>query len=177
MLRKIQEDLRNNPEIQISINIDAQDWNNDGIKQTLENLNQQGISQRITLEILETVRLNREEDVLKIQELRASNFILAVDDYGTGESHAYRIAQVKPEVLKIDGIIVTMLQDTKTKKDGINLIEEAVSTAKRFNAETYAEYVKSKEILEILKKCGVNYFQGEYFGMAEPLSKFASPNM
>lgn len=85
--------------------------------------------------------------------------MLAIDDYGTGESNSVRVAKVKPEFLKIDKEIVLMLTNKKTREDGIKLIEEAVSIAQKFDSNTVAEFVMNEETFEILKQCGVNYFQ------------------
>lgn len=170
MLRKIEKDLRLDPEMQVTINMNAQDWNNSEVGQKLRNMSFNGISNRIELEILETVRLNRSDDLQKLQDFKKGGFNLAVDDYGTGHSHAVRIAKIKPRYLKIDREIVDMLSDENplVREDGRKLIQEAVNTAHAFGVHVVAEFVINAEVCRILKSCGVEFFQGEYFGMAKP---------
>lgn len=133
-----------------SVNINAQGWNNKGVMGILHRLSNKGLASRITLEILETVHLNYDEDKEVVKHLRGLGFILAVDDYGTGQSQAYRVAQIKPDSLKIDGNIVRMLREKETKIDGIKLVQEAVSTARAFNATTTAEFVETEDVLNLL---------------------------
>jgi EAL domain-containing protein (putative c-di-GMP-specific phosphodiesterase class I) len=44
------------------------------------------------------------------------------------------------------------------------MVETIVGLAKKLNVETIAEFVSSKEILNVIKKLNVDYAQGFYTG-------------
>ena len=48
------------------------------------------------------------------------------------------------------------------------MVQTIIDLAKRLGVETIAEFVASKEILDTVKKLGVDYAQGYYLG--KPLS-------
>ncbi len=54
------------------------------------------------------------------------------------------------------------------------MVETIVELAHRLEIETIAEYVSSKEILDIIKEIGIDYAQGFYIGKPEPIENLLS---
>lgn len=109
----------------VSVNMDAQSWNNSEVMKIFEDLSKKGFAKRITIEILETVHLTRGSDE-KLAQLRRLGFDSAVDDYGTGQSGPERLLDAKSKFLKIDMKTVARLENEDTRKEGLILIRSAV---------------------------------------------------
>ncbi len=93
---------------------------------------------------------------------------IAIDDFGAGYSNFERLLDYQPDLLKIDG---SLIRDIETNSYSKSVVKTIVAFAKEQNIETIAEYVENGNIYKILKKMGVDYSQGYYFGKPEPLSK------
>lgn len=154
MLPQIIDYLRANPEIHISINIHEQDWNNDEVMRELELLhtNNEIDTNRITLEILETVPFDRKEDVEKIRKFQSLGFKISVDDYGERESNMGKVIQIKPNNIKIDRNVIVKLSEGEYKSDAIAAIRSVVSHAKEISATVTAEYIETKEVFHVLQE-------------------------
>ena len=126
-------------------------------------LNKYKIADRIVFEIVE------DEDVRNVQ--RVSTFIervkkmgakIAIDDFGSGYSNFSYIQKIKPDYIKLDGSII---KDIDVNKDSFVIARAIVAFARDLGIKTIAEYVHSKEILQICKDIGVDEFQGYYIGV------------
>jgi len=115
----------------------------------------------LTLEILETEKILDYEKINKrILYFKNLGIDLAIDDFGSGYSNYKHILELNVDFLKIDGSLIrNILED----KNSFYVVESIVSFAKKMNIKTVAEFVENEEIFNILKKIGVDYFQGYYF--------------
>jgi len=96
MIEQIIEDMKQDPDLEVSINIHEQDWNDEGIMAWFRLIHEtMGVeTKRITVEILENVPLDKWDyldannkkidgkDKKQIQELRKLGYKIAIDDYG-----------------------------------------------------------------------------------------------
>ena len=82
ILTQISEDLMGDATLNISVNMDAQSWNNREVMEMFEEIHRCGFSDRVTVEILETVELNRKDDMIQVEYLKSLGLALAIDDYG-----------------------------------------------------------------------------------------------
>ena len=94
---------------------------------------------------------------------RALGVRIALDDFGSGFSNFNYILTLAPDCIKIDGSLIKNIhQDTKSKE----MVKAICSFSKSLGITTVAEFVHNKEVFEVAKEIGIDYFQGYYF--AEP---------
>ncbi|MBR8462415.1 EAL domain-containing protein [Campylobacter sp. faydin G-24] len=163
LVSKSIEQLVKDPNLVLSINLSVRDMTDGSVSAfVLSILNKHKVADRIVFEILE------DEDMQGVN--RASIFIdkvknmgakIAIDDFGSGYSNFAYIIKLKPDYIKIDGSII---KDIDTNKDSYAIARAIVVFAKDLNIKTIAEYVHSKDVLDICKEIGVDEFQGFYLG-------------
>ncbi|MFW2608549.1 EAL domain-containing protein, partial [Aliarcobacter butzleri] len=83
------------------------------------------------------------------------------DDLGTGYPHFISIMRISPDYLKI---VSPLIKHIDTDKNSYAIEKSIIAFSKALNIKTIAEYVHTKEILELLLEMGVDEFQGFYLG-------------
>ncbi len=99
-----------------------------------------------------------------IQSLRNVGCQFALDDFGTGFSSYGYIKNLPIDYIKISGSFIEGIKNDKVDQA---MVRSIVQVAQALGKQTVAEYIEDKTTLKMLKKMGINYFQGMYFG--EPL--------
>lgn len=89
----------------------------------------------------------------------------AVDDFGAGYSNFIYLKHFPVDLIKIDG---SLISDIDKDIDDQVIIESIVKIAQHKEIKILAEMVEKKEEYETLKKLGVDYLQGYYFGKPTP---------
>jgi EAL domain-containing protein (putative c-di-GMP-specific phosphodiesterase class I) len=96
----------------------------------------------------------------RLRACRERGFRLAMDDVGTGYCGLQAIAEIQPDYLKIDMMLIRDLHTHPVKR-------ELVATIRRFadstNTVLIAEGVESREELDSLAALGVRHVQGYLF--------------
>ncbi len=101
-----------------------------------------------------------------IDELMKIGCHFSLDDFGTGLSSYAYLRYLPVEHLKIDGNFVRdMVHDTVNEA----IVRSITELARSLELETVAEMVEDEETLQALKRIGVDYAQGYYTGLPEPL--------
>jgi diguanylate cyclase (GGDEF)-like protein len=154
----------------ISINISFNDIMNmefiQFIKEKIDALDVKN-RKKIVFEILESENITDYEILTQfIQEYRKKGIRIAIDDFGTGFSNFSYILKIKPDYIKIDG---SLIKEIDTDFNSYELVKAIVSFSKSLGIKVIAEYIHSKEVYEIVKKLGVDEFQGYYLGKPENL--------
>ena len=120
----------------------------------------------VYLEITESVPLSHYEqchDVLK--EIRQRGLKLAVDDLGAGYSNLKYIADLSPEIVKLDReLIKGLVIGTRL----FRLVEAIVNMCIAMGAKVVAEGVETLEEYNAVSAAGAHYVQGYFF--ARPAS-------
>ncbi|MEA3354002.1 MAG: EAL domain-containing protein, partial [Campylobacterota bacterium] len=170
VISKALDMAKNNKDNIFSINIGYRDMINQDIKElirdyvTNSSLNKQPCN--LVFEIVESEDI---EDYNTIKDFFESftctGLKVAIDDFGSGYSNFSHILEIMPEYLKIDG---SLIKDIDTNQNMFTLTKAIISFAKQLGIKTIAEYVHSSEIFEILKKEGVDEYQGFYLGEPSP---------
>jgi EAL domain-containing protein (putative c-di-GMP-specific phosphodiesterase class I) len=121
--------------------------------------------QIIAIEILEA-RIE-DVDVLRylVQSLRASGFLLALDDVGKGHSNLDRVALIKPDVLKIDRSLISRVDRDFHKQE---TVKSLVGLSRRIGAATVAEGIETAEEAIVAVQLGVDILQGYFLGRPQP---------
>lgn len=107
--------------------------------------------------------------IMTAERLKANNYILAIDDFGSGYSSLNILKQLHFDVLKIDKEFLRM--DGIKEEDKI-ILESVVQMAKKLNMQVLVEGVETKEHQEILTEMGCDFAQGYYFSRPVPMRDF-----
>lgn len=121
---------------------------------------------RVTVEILETVISESEDDVVtrNIRELGAQGFNIDLDDFGTGHATLANIRRFKVDRIKIDRSFVARADEDPEQQ---RMVAAIVGMAERLEIETLAEGVETVGEQSLLSQLGCTHLQG--FGIARPM--------
>lgn len=160
----------NDVDCEVSINVSYLDISSkpciEYIKERLKTFNK---PERLIFEILED-ECFKEVDALKkfIDEVRALNAKVAIDDFGAGYSNLLEIIRIKPDFIKIDGQIIRDIHNNLENKLVLQLI---TSLAQDLQVKLVAEFVENNEIQQELEKKSVGFSQGYLFSKPAPFSE------
>jgi EAL domain-containing protein (putative c-di-GMP-specific phosphodiesterase class I) len=130
--------------------------------------------ENVVLEITE--RTSAEDPALmvhRIAGLRREGFRIAIDDVGTGYSALHVLAELKPDFIKLDHLLVKDLDAEPIKQ---NLVSAVTRFAGESRARVIAEGVERRQEVEVLDDLGVDYIQGHYIAFPAPADQMAQPN-
>jgi len=85
---------------------------------------------------------------------------LAVDDLGAGYSNLKYIADLRPEVVKLDRTLVADLADDRRAQV---LVRHIVQLCHELGARVVAEGIELESEMKVVIDCGADYGQGYYF--------------
>ena len=121
---------------------------------------------RLTVEILETVVCNSEDDIISrnIRALHAQGFSIDLDDFGTGHASLANIKRFSVDRVKIDRSFITHADDDPDQQ---RMIAAIVGMAERLGIKTLAEGVETLSEHSILSQLGCTHLQG--FSIARPM--------
>lgn len=164
-LRKLKDIDKDVP---LSVNLSAKAFEDPDLLPTLRTtlLHRQVDPRLLTFEITETAAVAdfslARKLMLSIRELGCR---FALDDFGVGFSSFYYLKQLPVDYVKIDG---SFIRNLSQDADDQILVKAMSEVAKGFGKQTVAEFVETGEILELLKKYGVDFAQGYYVGRPVP---------
>ena len=118
--------------------------------------------EKIVLELTEREALpNLTQVRAMIEELRASNISVALDDFGSGFSSFMYLKYLEIDYVKIEGSFVRQI--AIDERDRI-MVEHINGIAHEFGLKTVAELVEDEITAKMLAEIGVDYAQGYYYG-------------
>lgn len=122
---------------------------------------------QVTFEVLENLSISGGSKSITetLKKLSCAGYKIAIDDFGSDRSNFSRFLSLRSDYIKIDGIFVKGCDESLEKQQ---IVDAIVQLAKRLDIKTVAEFVSSESIFETVKKLGVDYAQGYYFGRPEP---------
>ena len=125
--------------------------------------------EHIIVEITESVLMENIDIIMpQIELLNKEGIRIEIDDFGTGYSSLAYLKKLPVSALKIDR---EFIKDLMSDEEDRSIVDAIISMAKALKKKTIAEGVEEKEIVDYLKKAGVDYIQGFYF--AKPMPKEA----
>ena len=150
-------------DIEISINISTEQFNN---KRFMEELYNKFIDKKgsaIILEIVEDALIrDTEYATQQMKRFQEIGIRIAIDDFGTGYSSLGYLRELPVNEIKIDkGFILHLFEN---KNDVI--VQKIIEIAKIFGYKVTAEGVESERVVQFLRNVGCDYFQGFYFSRA-----------
>ena len=167
VLDMVIENLAHNKDLKLSFNVSVRSIHNktwtDYCYQAIKKGN---IASRLIIEITETSRICDYKKMVDFTcKMRELGCQIAIDDFGTGYNSLQNLKEIPVNILKIDGAFVKNIENNK---DDHFLVKSLIETANHFNLKTVAEFVEDRKIVNILKKLGIDFMQGYYFGAAQP---------
>ena len=159
--------------IQCSLNISLTDIDDEETMQmffsTLDNYAHNDL---LTIELLETEDFINYDKVYQFCiKTHSYGIKIALDDFGSGYSNFAHILKLPIDYIKIDASLISNIDKDKSSRI---MVETIVELAHKLEIETIAEYVSSKEILDIIKEIGIDYAQGFYMGKPERIEDLLS---
>jgi EAL domain-containing protein (putative c-di-GMP-specific phosphodiesterase class I) len=129
-------------------------------------INNDGLGNKAVFEITESESIENYEDIkIFIKRFKRYGVKFAIDDFGSGFSNFEHIIEIEPEYLKIDG---TLVKNIDKDEKLLTVVSSIVYFSHKLGIKVIAEYVHSKEILDVLRKLNIDEYQGFYF--SEPKS-------
>lgn len=162
MLDKVFKKFKHLP-YQVAINISVQDILNEMVHKTIiEKLQEYKLGDRVVFELIESEGIENFDEVSDfINEVKSYGAKIAIDDFGTGYSNFEYLMKLKVDYIKIDA---SMIKDIDTNKKSQLVTQTIIEFAKKMGIETIAEYIHSQNVYNMVKKIGIDYSQGYYFG-------------
>ena len=97
----------------------------------------------------------------RVTELRKDGFRIAIDDMGTGYSALHVLAELQPDFIKLDKMLVRDLPEDPIKR---NLVSAITGFARDSQSMVIAEGVETEDEVEVLRELGIELQQGFFFG-------------
>src|SRR2546423_740569 len=120
------------------------------------------IASRVVVEITETAALyDIEESARFVCALRETGCRVALDDFGAGHTSLRHLQTLAVDTVKIDGSFVRNLGGSP---DNQVFLRHLLGLAKSFGFHTVAEGVETATEAAILRREGIGYMQGYYYG-------------
>lgn len=156
----------------ISVNISVKDFYYGNLFEQFKQLVEKyGVSpDKLNLEITESVLINdnsAHRDVLK--QFQEYGFKVEMDDFGSGYSSLNVLKNIEMDVLKLD---MGFLKEIENDKRAEQIVSSVVKMAKALNMKIISEGVETSEQSKILKKMGVDIFQGYLYSKPIPVHEF-----
>ncbi|MEM7724157.1 MAG: bifunctional diguanylate cyclase/phosphodiesterase [Pseudomonadota bacterium] len=114
---------------------------------------------RLTVEILETVAAETEDDTVlrTLTALGAQGLNLDLDDFGIGQASLAAVRRFGVSRIKIDRSFILGVEDDAEQRAMVSAI---LAMAGHLNVTTLAEGVETEEARRILRELGCNHLQG-----------------
>lgn len=173
-LHNYNEAFGENSGVHIAINLSGNSLNDDRLLSYIqaEIISSQINPQKICFEITETAAINNLTQAnLLINELKSLGCCFALDDFGSGLSSFTYLKHLPVDYLKIDGSFVT---DMAIDNVDYAMVEAINQLGHVMGIGTIAECAESEEVVDQLRKLGVDYAQGYAMGSPIPLDGMKS---
>ncbi|MGN0954160.1 putative bifunctional diguanylate cyclase/phosphodiesterase [Dialister sp.] len=156
----------------ISVNLARSDLYRPDLPGTLKALvHRYGISPSLLhLEVLERVYVHDAPSLLPVLlQLRQMGFIIEIDDFGTGESSLFMLAEMPVDVLKLDRSFVHEVEENIRCA---SVVQSIAAMARSLHLSLIVEGVETREQAEQLQNLGCRYVQGFYYSRPAPAEEF-----
>ena len=132
------------------------------IRATLDAAARTGLDpRRLTFEIVESEGIADTPHLLRIiAEYRRQGFQIALDDFATSYSGLTRLADLRPDIVKLDRAVV---RDCDRDQIRLAIVRNMVVLAAETGIKLVAEGAERAAEVAALRDVGVRYIQGYYF--------------
>jgi EAL domain-containing protein (putative c-di-GMP-specific phosphodiesterase class I) len=122
-------------------------------------------ARRLTLEMLETQRVEEAERDSGVQRLLALGVQLAMDDLGSGYSSLRRLASLPFSTIKVDQDLLKRIRFEPVST--ISLISAVIQMGRDFGCDVVVEGLEEPGMIEVARLLGARFGQG--YGIARPM--------
>jgi len=153
---------------QFSINLTEDDLKDDDIvRYFIDKTKEYNIDpRRVIIEVLEGIEnINNDVVLKKLSALKDYGFLISIDDFGTMNSNFERVISLNVDFIKIDGSFIKNIDKDETS---LAIVKSIKYFTNSINAKVIAEFVASKEVLDIVESLGIEYSQGYLFSEPKP---------
>jgi diguanylate cyclase (GGDEF)-like protein/PAS domain S-box-containing protein len=166
LLRTRQE--RGEPLPMLAVNVSGTSLNDQSfIGHVLESVGNAPVARSLCFEITETAAVTNLADAAHfMRELKMRGCKFSLDDFGSGLSSFRYLKTLPVDFLKIDGQFVGQISGDAVDR---SMVESIAKVARALGIATVAECVESAEVLAELKSIGVDFAQGHFLAMPQPL--------
>lgn len=157
--------LKRNDDITLSLNVSGLTCTDHEWLVTLQRLTsgRKDLTSRLIIEITETAAIqDLDQSINFVDTLKELGCRVAIDDFGAGYTSFKNLKLLNVDMVKIDGAFVKNMADDTSDQIFIKTMIELANT---FGLETVAEWVGDERSVELLKKAGITYLQGFYYGL------------
>lgn len=161
MLAQVVRELESRPCVTVSVNISVMTIES-ALGEILSLLFAHiDVAPRLVFEITETVQITNFQKLFKfVHAVRLAGAKVAIDDFGDGFASMNVVERIRPEYVKFPASIVNDLMKTRDVEKMCGLCAQIGG----LGASVVAEFVDSREKVELLKEAGVAHGQGYFFG-------------
>jgi diguanylate cyclase (GGDEF)-like protein len=122
------------------------------------------LARQLVIEITETAALyDIEESARFVNALRRAGCRVALDDFGVGHTSLQHLQSLAVDMVKIDR---SFISDISNNRESQVFLRHLLGLAKGFGFSTIAEGVETEDEAVALRREGVDYLQGHFYGMA-----------
>ena len=128
--------------------------------------------ERLWIEITEQDVISKNDvSVATLNRLKEKGHTLLIDDFGMGHTSLLYLQSGYFGVVKLDGSLVKDIVKSKATQ---NIVKSVIELGNRMGIKVIAEFVESKEQVEVLHSLGCNNYQGYLYSKPIPLENFIS---
>lgn len=125
---------------------------------------------KLHLELTETaIATNLDGCIRLVNELQKKNFIVEIDDFGSGYSSLNMLKDIHANVIKLD---MGFLYHAEDQDRAYKVIRHVIELGHDLHMDIIAEGVETQEQFRKLKDLGCFHFQGFYFAKPIPVEEF-----
>lgn len=152
--------------VNLSVNLSSIDLNDIETQKFLINsIKKAKVGRFLDIEILESEEIEDLDALVNfLKDLKKLKCKIALDDFGSGYSNWGYLPILKLNYIKIDQ---SLIKDICHNKSAELIVKSIVRFSNQLGVATVAEYVSDRDIYKKIKKIGVNFSQGYYFGRPE----------
>lgn len=159
----------------VAVNFSAAELRNPRLAERLKwEIDRFGLSpERLSVEILETVVADTDNDVVvsNIAQLARLGCGIDLDDFGTGHASISNIRRFAVRRIKIDRSFVTKVDEDRDQQ---KMVSAVLSLAERLGLDTLAEGVETTGEHAMLSQLGCGHVQGYVIGRPMPFADTAA---
>jgi len=108
----------------------------------------------------------------RLQRLEDAGIAVAIDDFGSGVCSLRHLTDFPIAMVKLDELVTSYVADDPLQR---NFVRMVVNLCRARGIRTVAEWTKTIEQMQRLAEDGIDLFQGELLGMAQPPAEVLPP--
>ena len=125
----------------------------------------------LKVEITESAYAESNDKIIRtVKQLREADFLVMMDDFGSGYSSLNMLKSISVDVLKLDMRFLEI--NEKEEEKGIGILQSVVNMAKQMQMPIVVEGVETQKQENFLRKLGCRYTQGYYYYRPLPVEEF-----